>query len=87
MISSRTAKNDSGRNRDGVYLGKGREGGGLALLYILEEANRCSLLMLNFGIMCMKSCLNVAVFFQEKKITKTKQKNLSLSVLNGRLLF
>lgn len=66
-------------------------GGGSSFCTFWKKQTGISLLMLNFDIMCMKPCLNVAIFFQEKKKnTKTKQKkknNLSLSILNGRLLF
>lgn len=63
-----------------------RGGRGLVSLFVHFQRSKLdiSLLMLNFDITCMKSCLNVAIFFQEKNNIKAKK---SLLILNGRLLF
>lgn len=59
------------------------EGRGLVSLFVHFERSRLdiSLLMLNFDIMCMKSCLNVAIFFQEKNnIQKQSKKKILVDI-------
>lgn len=36
--------------------------------------------MLNFDIMCMKSCLNVAIFFQEKNNIQKQSKKIFVDI-------
>lgn len=56
------------------------EGGVSSFCTFWKKQTGISLLMLNFDIMCTKPCLNVAIFFQEKKIQKLSKKKKSFFV-------
>lgn len=69
--------------RRGLF-GEGEGGEGSSFCTFWKKQTGISLLMLNLDILCMKPCLNVAIFFQEKgKIIQKLSKKIILIFLCG----